>query len=451
MAKPKTDISGLMLKQSAVAGIGSDVYASAATVEVVSDDKTFARLRGEWNNIVKSSSATIFQTFEWQYLWWKYFGTGHRRILHLLVIRIAGTIVGIGPFFKNEKYFLGKKIYSKLQLLGCGVAQNITEGMISAYGPSDYLDIIALPQYEVEVSIAIVDYLQIHKSLYDEIDFSNVPEDSVVMRQVVPEIRRLFLLTKIVRTDICPRLKTPASIDSFFQEIKPTVRRRFSQSLKAVGELFTIESIQTVEEMHTAFQNLIGLHQRRWNQLGFPGLFTDKRFHSFQVDIANAFFENGWLWLKTARNNGTCAAVRLGFVFNNRLYDYLSGFDENSSASKRRPGVALLLNMMEDAIQLKLDRLDFLRGDESYKFEFTSEASYNWEIHLLNGDVRSSFRVQLYRVIKFVQFMIALICKEWKLFHVQYREHGLLFGLSGYVKFRTQRFTRKVQRKNDAE
>jgi len=442
--EPGSDILEIIDEQQTDRDFPYDVLIRSLTVEVVSTIEAFAKMHNEWNAIIKSSAASIFQTYEWQYLWWKHFGRRHHRFLHLLVIRNAGTIVGIGPFFGTEKYFLGKRIYRKLQLLGCGVAQNTSEELISAYGPSDYLDVIALPQCEAEVSLSIVNYLQTHTTLYDEIDFSNVPEDSIVMRRIVPELRRLNLPIEVAQTDICPRLKIPASVASFLQEIKPAVRRRFSQAQKAVGELFIIETVQSAEELQRALNELMLLHQRRWNQLGFPGLFADKRFRSFQVEIAKAFFTNGWLWLKTARNNGTCTAVRLGFVFNNRLYDYLSGFDEHSPASKRRPGIALLLDMMEDAIQLKLHTLDFLRGDESYKFEFTSEASHNWEIHFLNKNTQNSFHARFYRVIKFVQFIIALISKEWILLCVQYREHGLFSGLPNYVKFRTQRFTRKI-------
>jgi hypothetical protein len=169
---------------------------SVYTIDVIQDERAFAMLNDEWNAAVRSSSATIFQTFDWQFLWWKHYGAAPYRRLYILIIRAAKEIVGISPFFITENYFFGKKIHSKLQLLGCGVSENAADRVMSQYGPSDYLDIIAVRGCESEVSRLTLEFLVKHKSSFDEIDLSNVPEESVLMKWLIPECRRLGISVK---------------------------------------------------------------------------------------------------------------------------------------------------------------------------------------------------------------------------------------------------------------
>ena len=55
------------------------------TTELVNNEEGFNNLQNEWNSLGEISGAHIFQTFEWQQLWWKYF-SGDRR-LHIITFR----------------------------------------------------------------------------------------------------------------------------------------------------------------------------------------------------------------------------------------------------------------------------------------------------------------------------------------------------------------------------
>lgn len=90
-----------------------DVLIGHLEAEWIKDDGKFSQLRGEWNKLYeKSERACIFQSFTWNYTWWKHFGKG--RELAILCIRENGELVGIAPMM--VKRFLGVQIIEPIGL-----------------------------------------------------------------------------------------------------------------------------------------------------------------------------------------------------------------------------------------------------------------------------------------------------------------------------------------------
>lgn len=416
------------------------------TVEVVCEMNAFAVLHDEWNAVVEASSATVFQTFEWAFLWWKHFGMHRNRSLHILVYRHHGRVVGIAPLFLEVSSFAGLRLYRRLRFLGCAVTQRESVGILVDYDPTDYLDIIGLPDYESAIACSLASYLQSSAALYDEVTLTNVPRQSFVLRRLVPQLSRHGLQYTMTRAAICPRVQTLSSIEAYCRGRNPHVRHRLSQTRRAFtgSTAYSIQTIHSAESFPEGFRDLVTFHQQRWNRLGYPGLFFHARFRRFQEEVAELFLERGWLWFKSVCMNGTRIAARLGFKFNNRFYDYLSGFDEDSPGAKRRPGLALLLSMIEDAIHARIPVVDFLRGDEQYKFELTSEFTDTWNVILLNPNMRRACRVRLYQVLRWGGWIGRRVSKEWLLVWVHYQTHGLPAFLVRYLVFRVTRLLRKT-------
>jgi CelD/BcsL family acetyltransferase involved in cellulose biosynthesis len=79
-------------------------------------------------------------------------------------------------------------------------------------------------------------------------------------------------------------------------------------------------------------------------------------------------FQAGWLQLAFMEVNGTKAAGYLNFDYGNRIYVYNSGFDFNYGDLS--PGWVLLGYLFKWANEHGRGELDFMRGDEKYKFKF---------------------------------------------------------------------------------
>ena len=450
MALDFNDVAEISLNQRAgngeaerhAAPVISDM---SMTIEVIRDVGKFSSLHDRWNCIAGWSAAAIFQTHEWLFLWWKHFGDGGRRSLHILIVRENETIVGIIPLFMEVHTLFGFELYKRLRLLGCGITNGHSYSPISEYGPSDFLDFIALPRYQCLVAEMFLKYLDDHPSLCDEITLEYVPDESIVKKELAPLMKAAGTQHEIRRMDSCPRLNTPPSVEEHLQGLRPAVRRRLQQAHKAISAAGGSgpETI-TPENLPGAFLDLVALHQGRWNRLGYPGLFQDPRFELFQSELWPLLCANGWIWLKAVCADGVRIAIRMGMIFNERMYDYLSGFDERSPSSKQRPGLGLLLAMMEDAIRSRCRVIELLRGNEAYKFELTSEFMNSWTIRIMNQQSRHAFRSWLYVVMKFFGDLILRLSKERQLFVVQIRVHGLTGGLFHYLSFRNAAVTGKV-------
>ncbi len=404
-----------------------------------------ASLREEWNSLVTESSSTIFQTYEWLSTWWDYFGKQHGRTLQLLLIYDDQRLVGIAPLFVKTAYIFGRPAYRCLCLVGSGDAFNRSFGMFLDDGPSDYLDIIVHPQFTSAAAQHLSEYLKNNSSSFDEIELLNLPQGSFIHTSLLPALRISGYVCTVTEADECPRLTMNSSVDELLHSLDASIRRRLSQAIKAAAEktLFALHPPTSRADVIATLDELMILHQRRWRKMGYPGLFSKKEFSDFQFAITRAFLPNGWIYIKRAVAEGRTVAARFCFIFNGRFYDYLSGFADDSPAAKRRPGMAVLLAMMQELFDSNVREIDFLRGDEAYKFELTSTSFKNLNMVSSLPTSRSRFEQFLLNIARGKSFIAYLLEREWNLLKVQYHEHNIPKCLYYYVKFRTGRFVNK--------
>jgi len=414
------------------------------SIQVVDAEREFAALCGDWEKLTGLSGARVYQSFDWQWLWWRHFGDG--LALHIIVLRRDGEAIGLAPFYLATEALCGVRYRRCLRLLGSPVRVRERSGVVMTYDPSDYLDIIVHPEYVSPVIQALAEHLRDHAASCDAIELVNVPDESMVLNALVPALQEGGFTVCRSRTDVCPRLRVPASLDGYVRSLRPSVRRRLQQARDAAGRggLFTLERVEDHESTREAMRVLVELHQRRWNRSGYPGLFFEKRFERFIEDLVDSFFGRDRLWLRVMRMNGSVIAVRMGFVFNNALYDYLSGFDDESPGSKRRPGIGLLLSMIEDGARLKMDHVDFLRGDEEYKDELTSEVAHNWTITACPRAEGPADRVRA--VMVFLERVATRWWRERLIVRVHSQQYGVRSGIVRYLRSRSKRLARKRRR-----
>ncbi len=433
---------GAMMKGSAETA-RSPRDARPLAVEVVRSFDAGVIDPARWNELVVLSGGTVYQTFEWQSLWWASYGS--RRSLHIVLFRADDAVVGIAPLFSRT----GRPASSKLfRLIGSGDAFSRSGGLFLDDGPSDYLDLIVAPEYGEAVGRAFVDHVAGNRSSFGRIDLVNLRADGSAMSFIVPALAAStdFRLT-ITDGDVCSQIDTAPAPKEFLRSLDSGVRRRYTQASRVLEGGDASVTLRTIGPANwdTLYADLVRLHQARWNRAGFPGLFHDKTNSEFQRGVAAALHAQGWLWFAGLYDGERCIAARLGFIFGGRIYDYLSGFDDASPWAKKRPGMALLLRMYEDAHAGGMSALDLLRGDEKYKGELTSDRRIlrNVTVEVCGGPPgRKGLPARIGSTAGLAGF---LLVREARLFKVHVRQHGLVRGLASYVRFRTQRFTRKFQ------
>ena len=166
------------------------------TVQAFTTNAEFDRMEERWSALVEQCDATIYQTYEWQRTWWKYFAEpGHT--LRILLFSHEDRPVGIIPLYIRTSKMLGLPYARHLQFIG--------------HGLSDYCEVIALPGFEREVLTEFVSYLRSSRQHWDVLDLEDVNQ-SAIFFTLLPEILEESHFHMIqYQGNVCPQIVLPAS------------------------------------------------------------------------------------------------------------------------------------------------------------------------------------------------------------------------------------------------
>ncbi len=419
----------LMLK---INGLNADInYANGnnhedISTKIVFTDSGFDDIKKEWAVLSENSQSSIFQTFEWQRLWWKYYGENNK--LNLILFYDDGRLVGIAPFFVDTFNFHNVRIIRRLRLIGSSASINKNGSATPDYGVSDYLDIISLPGYENTIARSLLHYFKNNPGSFDIIELDEVSNDSNIFNSVLPLLNEVEWSYKVIKREVCPRILVPGTLSDFMKSLSSKIRYQLTKIRRERirDTVFEINKVQSGQELGREFDAFVFLHQQRWNAQGLPGAFVDARFKNFLREISESFLKNGWLYLTSAYSKSQCLAIEYAFKYKNNYYDYLKAFDDQSPYAKYRPGRALLLQLIEEAIEDKASVVDLLRGGEPYKFEIATEWLWVHKITIGNPVYGWEFRYKIFLVIFSFSLLKHRIKKEAHIARAQLSNLGLL-------------------------
>ena len=407
---------------------------------LITTEEAFEKLAPHWRKLAEETDTTIFMTHEWAVTWWRNFGQNSRRSLAILTYWEEDTLIGLAPFYKGYSSVGGAKIETRLQILGSGGSPNEQLGYMDDYGISDFLDILVLKEYRSKVADLLSDMIQQNTFGVDVINFHQARDDSFIMNYLYPRLQKTDLDLQLEHTDTCPyiELSDQDSLKGYIKSVKSSARRRFRQSLRAVNqkdELDLIE-LETWEEVERAIETMISLHQDRWNKIGFPGVFYDKRFIQFFRETVRYAFDNGWLWFKEMKDDEGVCAARMLLHYNGRFYDYISGFNDERKSSKYRPGIGLLVEAVRDAIEGGAKTVELLRGEEGYKYDFTDKNFRNWRLSVNVKNNRNRVENTVCDAMRMLALFYKRTTRELRLMNVQRQQNGMFKMLPEYISFR---------------
>ncbi|MEX0609987.1 MAG: GNAT family N-acetyltransferase [Balneolaceae bacterium] len=409
-------------------------------MEIVDSEKAFESLASHWQQLAKRTDATIFMTHEWALAWWRNFGRNKRRSLCIVTIWDDNTLVGLAPFYKGYSSFGKMEVEKRLQIIGSGGSPNEQWGYMDDYGISDFLDILVDEGYFDTITEMLCNIISQNQLNVNVVTFHQARNDSYIIQTLYPKLKQAGMNLNLQHSDTCPYivLKDQTSLKSYIKSVKSSARRRFRQSIRSLkpkGDL-EMDELTTWPEVEKAVETMIDLHQERWNKIGFPGVFYDERFTSFFKETVRYSFDNGWLWFKQIKDEEGVCAARLLLRYNGRYYDYISGFDDTRDSAKYRPGITLLVEAVEDAINGSSNTIELLRGQEGYKYDFTTEDFKNWKLSVELENSHGKTKKAVNKAAGILALLYKRVSREARLVKVQYSQNGLIKMLPGYISFR---------------
>ncbi|MCF7802585.1 MAG: GNAT family N-acetyltransferase [Candidatus Marinimicrobia bacterium] len=441
MHKTMTDTTDYQTEQDVMLSRQEWDTKEEVKVELVESTAEWDKLRPVWNRIVEESGAHIFQTYQWQRTWWKHFHEDND--LFIMAFYYVDRIVGIAPMFVEKSTFGNYEVYRRLRLIGSSVTTGDVSGTFTDYSPSDYLDFVAYPECKEVVAEEFLTFLESREEQFDEISFRELREDGMIYQYVLPKLARHgeWKMQK-EPSEKCPMIFLSGEMKHYLQGLSRKARYELRYSKRAVTEKdkFRVERISTPEEMETAFDRFVELHQARWNRQGMPGAFADNRYTDFLRDVTGTFLEEGWLRMSTAVSpDDKCVAVEYGIAFSDRIYDYLKAFDDTSPLAKYSPGKALVYFLIEQGIEEECEVYDLLRGDERYKMRLAARTEQNWHATIRPKREEVNFGRAYYAVQEFTSGIKYRINREKLLVKVHVNQFGWLKFIPRYWNFITGR------------
>ena len=324
-------------------------------LEIINTSEHFDALGEEWNNLLEHSASHVpFLRHEYMRAWWGTLGGGEwsHGELNLITARQAdGALCGIAPLFRTENL----EGETALMLLG-------------SIEISDYLDIICRPEdLKPFVSALLVQLVKDDMPEWQVLDLYNILEDSPTLPALEAAASAFEMEFSQEKLAHCPYIPLPGDWDTYLlginkkqrHEIRRKIRRAESAELPV--RWYIVDDEASLDGEIEAFLQLME------HDADKQAFLTDAMRTQMRKSLRAAFREN-WLQLAFLEIGGEKAAGYLNFDYGDRIWVYNSGIDYGYGAYS--PGWVLLGYLLQWANEHKRQALDFMRGDEAYKYRF---------------------------------------------------------------------------------
>jgi len=174
----------------------------------------------------------------------------------------------------------------------------------------------------------------------------------------------------VEREDVCPVVTFPEGVDieGFLSTLGKKERheiRRKVRRAEAAGEVRLTDSTDPLADLEL----FIDLHQKRWGERGlFPPTRGGEQSRVLVRRLLELFGPGGPFRLTILTVGERPIAAGLHFETETDLFYYNAGIDPD--ARELSPGVLMIHAYVRRALERGLRRMDFLRGDEPYKYEW---------------------------------------------------------------------------------
>jgi len=341
-------------------------------LELYTDSRECDVLQAEWDTLVQRSvSNVLFMTWGWQCAWWEAFGTGKQ--LRLLALRDnGGRLAAVAPLFAQDTFMdvdaVLPEIHVEHPVPTANGQMRRTLHLVGGTEVSDYLDIVAPADHHREACLSLVEALA-SQSDWHVLDLRCLPTGSPTLATVSELARARGWGVQQAREDVCPVLELPGTWAEYLTlKLNKKQRHELRRKIRRAEQ-------ETQVEWHWA-NDFVSLEPAldtffRLHKTSDPGkeVFMDERMQGFFRAVARFALQKGWLRLSTLTFNNQPVASYVCFDYAGDRLVYNSGFDL-SAYSDLAPGVVLVGYMIEEAIQRRLRRFDFLQGNERYKYDF---------------------------------------------------------------------------------
>jgi CelD/BcsL family acetyltransferase involved in cellulose biosynthesis len=336
-------------------------------IHFIHDNDSFLNLGLAWNQLLSQSTVNVpFLRHEYQYTWWQYLGGGEwsQGDLWIAVGKSEkGELLGLAPCFRINYEPDNPKIM-----------------FIGGKEIADYLDLIVSPNHHMAFVNAFIENLRdLPESVWKQIDLYNIPEWSPTIDAMVKGAGDQGWKVETGKLQPCPSVSLEVDWETYLSKLQKKQRHELRRKIRR-AESFEHEVrfhiLTDPEEIHegiAVFLDLMAFDQQKTR-------FLTKEMRSTLSEIMVGAFRNGWLMLAFLEAGGEPIAGYLNFDYDNQIWIYNSGI--NPDYMHISPGWVLMSCIIQWAIEHGRQVVDFLRGDERYKYQLGGQDRFIYRLTL---------------------------------------------------------------------
>ncbi|MBN1267024.1 MAG: GNAT family N-acetyltransferase [Anaerolineales bacterium] len=295
-----------------------------------------------------------FQTFEFLRPWWESRGGGEWLDPALwigLIRNEGGELRGIAPLF-------------------CECEKDGSWGLhfLGANEIADYLDLIVRQEDVEELTEQVVE----HAARQDNpkisyLDLNNIQQESPCIPAFIAAATRKGLAWSLEDEQVCPFIPLIANWEAYLSGLNKKQRHEIRRKMRRFEEYQQVDTFRIVqgkEAVEKVLPEFLDLMRKEKEK----EVFLTAQMEKFFKSLISRGAGEGWVKLAVLSTSQGMAAAYLFFDYNRTIWLYNSGFDP--AAQQLSPGWVLLSRLIQWGFENGKSELDFMRGDEAYKYRF---------------------------------------------------------------------------------
>jgi CelD/BcsL family acetyltransferase involved in cellulose biosynthesis len=355
--------------------------AGAGLRSLIAHRRSFASIaESDWDDLADASPwATPFSRHCVQKAWWDAYGaTAHDETI--VVTEGAGRVVGIAPLMHRHELEPGDlaartALRHEPEWPLRPVPASATAVFFGASYHADYATVLAAPEDLAAVCDAVAGLLtDDDPARWDVVDLRRLrlgdPAADELSAAFDRRCRSACLRAVREVEDVCPIVTLPdsADFDGFLSSLGKKERHEIRRKLRraeAAGPVALEPSADPVADLDA----FVELHQKRWGAEGlFPPTAGGAASRRFFAGLFSECARTGIVDLSFLTVGGRRVAAGVTLDDGKTTYYYNAGVEPE--ARELSPGVVMIACYIRRAIGQGRGHVDFLRGNEPYKYEW---------------------------------------------------------------------------------
>ncbi len=328
-------------------------------IAIVRDEAGWEAIADEWDALLQHSISNVpFLRFDFLRAWWATLGGGEWPDGSLWIVAARGEqgeLRAAAPLFRTSAH------PESLLLMG-------------THEIADYLDVLASPQDVADFARLLLQTIEnLAPTGVTRLDLWNLPEESLSTAALNQAAADANWAVHRQALKPSPRVSVEGGWQAYLARLDKKQRHELRRKMRRAAEQeegTTITRASAGAELVPSVDVFLSLMKLDGAKADFLTPPMRRMFHLLSSAAAAA----GWLRLEILNVGGVPAAGAFCFDYGDRLWIFNSGLDPRFRSLS--PGWALMGHLIRSAADEGKVEVDFLRGDEDYKYRLGGVAHY---------------------------------------------------------------------------